>query len=204
MEDFKPNSNRYKQEMAKTPEKREKVEKVVTGIAKTKKRNGMKKFAGSIVSSDVDTVTQYLLTEVLIPAAKRTISDIVTNGIDMLLYNEAGRSHRRNGGGSKFNYSGCFDRPSEPRRAGSANRTGFDYDEIIFDSRGDAELVLEGMEMMIEKYGRISVADLYDMADVSNTNFAAHKYGWADIRNARVAHVRDGYILNLPHPMPID
>lgn len=204
MEEYRPNSNKYKNRQAEQGNSEKKVEKpVVSGKVKTKKKSGARKLADTFVSEDISTVKSYIIIDVLIPAAKKAISDIVTNGIDMLLYGEAGRSNRRSGG-TKFNYGGCFDRPSEPRRAGSARRDGFDYDEIIFDSRGDAERVLEGMDAIIESYGRISVADLYDLADVTNTNFAANKYGWTDIHTARAVRVRDGYILNLPQPRPID
>lgn len=202
MEDYKPNSNKYKNQKSENSKK--KIEKpVVSGKVKTKKKSEMKKFADAFVSEDISTVKSYLFTDVLIPTLKNALSDAVKTGIDMILYGEAGKRGRQSGG-SKFNYGGCFDRPSEPRRAGSARRNGFDYDEIIFDSRGDAERVLEGMDAIIESYAHISVADLYDLADVTNTNFAANKYGWTDIHNARAVRVRDGYILSLPRPVPID
>lgn len=202
MEDYKPNSKKYKDQVSSGSERViEKVE--MTGSVKTKKKGEIRKFADIFVAEDISTVRQYIVMDVLVPAAKKAISDIVTNGIDMILYGEAGRSQRRSGG-SKINYGGYFDRPSEPKRAGSANRRGFDYDEIIFDSRGDAERVLDEMDAVIEKYGSISVADLYDMADVSNTNHTSNKYGWTDIHTAKAVRVRDGYVLNLPKPMPID
>lgn len=48
-----------------------------------------------------------------------------------------------------------------------------------------------------------SVADLYDLANVSNDNYAANKYGWTDIAGCRAVRVRDGYILKLPKPTPL-
>ena len=44
-----------------------------------------------------------------------------------------------------------------------------------------------------------TVRDLYEMVGIR----AAHtdeKYGWVDIRDARVDRVRDGYVLDLPRP----
>lgn len=202
MEEYKPNSNKYKNQNSDKPEKR--VEKpVVSGKVKTKKKSEVRKFADVFVSEDVSTVTNYLLTDVLIPSAKSALSDLVKTGIDMLLYGEAKRGGQRSGG-SRFNYGGCFDRPSEVRRAGSAQRSGFDYDTIVYDSRADAERVLEGMDAIIETYGQVSVADLYDLADVTNTNFAAHKYGWKDIHTARAVRIREGCVLSLPKPIPLD
>ena len=78
-----------------------------------------------------------------------------------------------------------------------------DYDDIIFDNRGDAEAVLSSMEDVIDQYGVVSIADLFDLAEVSNSNYAMNNYGWTDLRTANVVRVRDGYILKLPRALPI-
>ena len=53
------------------------------------------------------------------------------------------------------------------------------------------------MEELLERFDVVSVADLFDMAGIS-CNYTDNKYGWTDLRNARVERVRDGYIINLP------
>lgn len=53
------------------------------------------------------------------------------------------------------------------------------------------------------KGGKTSWIDLYDLANVSNDNYAANKYGWTDIAGCRAVRVRDGYILKLPKPTPL-
>ena len=59
------------------------------------------------------------------------------------------------------------------------------------------------MEEVIDHYGFVTVADMYEMANMS-APFTANKYGWTSIRTAEPVRVRDGYILKLPKAMPID
>ena len=74
---------------------------------------------------------------------------------------------------------------------------------IILESRGEAEDVLERMDELIATYQVVSVADFYDLVGVSG-NYTDNKYGWTDIRNASVIHVRDGYMIKLPKALPLN
>lgn len=79
----------------------------------------------------------------------------------------------------------------------------YDYDDIILESRGEAEDVLERMDELIATYQLVSVADFYDLVGVSG-NYTDNKYGWTDIRNASVIRVRDGYMIKLPKALPLN
>ncbi|WP_301034863.1 hypothetical protein [Parabacteroides goldsteinii] len=164
----------------------------------------MQKFADVFISEDVGNVKSYILMDVLVPAIKKAISDIVTNGIDMILYGETGRT-RKASSGTKVSYGKFYDREPDRRRERLASsRGGYDYDDIVFETRGDAESVLDAMNDIISQYGVVSVGDLYDLADVSTDNYAVNKYGWTDISGCKPVRVRDGYILKLPKALPIN
>lgn len=82
MEEYKPNSHKSKEERKESiPEKH--VEKVISGTVKPKKKSEMQKFADVFISEDVNNVKSYIVMDVLVPAIKKAISDIVTNGIDI-------------------------------------------------------------------------------------------------------------------------
>jgi hypothetical protein len=67
-----------------------------------------------------------------------------------------------------------------------------------------AESVREEMCNVIEEYGFVTVADMYDMAGLDQP-YTSNKFGWTSIRSAESIRLRDGgYILKLPRPMPID
>ena len=205
MEQYGPNSHKSKEaqkEGAASSDK--KVEKVISGSAKPKKKGEMQKFADVFISEDVGNVKSYILMDVLVPAIKKAISDIVTNGIDMILYGETGRT-RKASSGTKVSYGKYYDREPDRRRDRSiSSRGGYDYDDIVFETSGDAEKVLDSMNDIISQYGVVSVGDLYDLADVSTNNYAVNKYGWTDISGCKPVRVRDGYILKLPKALPLN
>lgn len=197
MAEYKGNSHRSK-------EQNEVVEKKVEQIAKgkTKKKSEVKKFADTFIAEDITSVKDYILMEVLLPAAKKAISDIVTNGIDMILYGETRTKSKSRE--SRVSYTKYYDRDRDyDRPTRTRGRYGYDYDDIILDTRKEAEEVLDRMDDLIDNYGMVSVADLYDLVGVSG-NYTDNKYGWTNLRNADVQRVRDGYLLKLPKALPFD
>lgn len=202
MDEYKPNSHRYKEEQASKKEK--KIEKVVTGSVRTKKKSELRKLADTFISDDIGNVKNYIFMDVLIPAIKKAIDDIVSNGIHMILYNGDKRNEKRSTV-SKVSYGGFY-KSSGDRLETKAERIrgAFDFDDIIFSNRGDAEAVISAMDDIIDQYNVVSVLDLCDLAEVSTTNYAAQRYGWTDIRSAHVVRVSDGYVIKLPRPMPIN
>ena len=197
MAEYKGNSHRSK-------EQNEVVEKKVEQIAKgkTKKKSEVKKFADTFIAEDITSVKDYILMEVLLPAAKKAISDIVTNGIDMILYGETRTKSKSRE--SRVSYTKYYDRDRDyDRPTRTRGRYGYDYDDIILDTRKEAEEVLDRMDDLIDNYGMVSFADLYDLVGVSG-NYTDNKYGWTNLRNADVQRVRDGYLLKLPKALPFD
>ena len=200
MEDYKPNSHKAKAEAAVAEKK---VEKAVTGPVKVKKKSEMSKLKDIFISEDAGNVKSYVIMDVLIPALKKAVSDIVTNGIDMILYGETGRN-KRSSTASNVSYRSYYDRREDDRRY-SSNRTvsGYSYNDIILETRGEAEEVLSRLDELIETYKIATVADLYDLVGITG-NYTDNKYGWTNIRNAEAIRVRDGYVLKLPKALPIN
>ena len=203
-QEYKPNSHKSKEENPKPAEKK-KVEKVVTGVVKTKK-NELRKFTDIFISEDVSNVKNYIFMDVLVPAIKKAVSDIVTNGIDMILYGDSGRN-RRNTNASVVSYRSYYDQRREDERRYSStpvSRARYSYDDIILNTRGEAEEVLTRMDELIDTYGIASVADLYDLVGLTG-DYTDNKYGWTNIRSAEVVRDRDGgYRLKMPKALPIN
>ena len=177
-----------------TVEDKNKVDKIVKGKVKTKKKNGI---LASFINDDLQDIKKYIVEDVLIPTIKKTITDVVKNSIDMFFYGEVSRSNRSNS--SRISYSSYYDRDREPR----SRRNSLLIDDIVLESRAEAEEVLDRLDEMIEEFGMASVLNLYDLIGVT-APFTADKYGWTDIRNATAVRVRDGYLLKLPRVMPLD
>ena len=199
MEEYISNSDKSRNNPEQLPEK--KVESVVTGSTITQKKSGFGKFKESIIAEDARSVGSWLLTEVVYKTVKKFIYDMVTSGIDMLLYGETSHTKANNNGLSKISYSSYYTgykSSNEPMRSGTPSASVFDYDNIIFSSRGDAEAVLSTMMEILDQFGVVSVGDLYDLANVNTQNYTVNKFGWTNLRNAQVMRCKDGYILKLP------
>lgn len=199
MEEYKPNSHKSKEEQ----QAEKKVEKVVSGSVKARKKSEIQKFADVFIQEDAQKVKSYILMDVLVPAVKKAISDIVTNGVDMILYGETGQTKKR-GSASKVSYRSYYEKRDDRRDHSSGRtRTGYDYDDIVLDNRGETEEVLSRMDELIAAYGLVSVADFYDLVGITGS-YTDNKYGWTDIRSASVVRVRDGYMIKLPRALPLN
>lgn len=199
MEDYKANSHRSREENNLSVEKK-KIEPVVKGTVK-KRKNGVRKFTDTFISEDIHNVKSYVVMDVLVPAIKKAVSDIVTNGIEMILYGETrGRSRS---GASTVSYRSYYDDRRDDRRySETRTRSGYSYDDLTFAYRDEAEEVLTRMDEIMEEYKVVSVADMYDLANVSRS-YTDNNYGWTDIRSAEIVHVRNGYVIRMPKALPI-
>ncbi len=79
----------------------------------------------------------------------------------------------------------------------------FQNDEILFESREEAEKIKEQMNEIIDKYGFVTVADLYDLCGIS-ASYLDNKRGWTNIDNAKLVIKREGYSVKFPTPIRID
>lgn len=201
MEEYKPNSFRYKEEQ-KLNEREKKVDKVVTGKVITKKKSGLSKLTNEFISEDAHSVGSYIVKDVIIPAAKKLIYDIFTDGIDILLYGESRKGGKRSTADRVSYTSYSSGRPPVRSDRASMN-TGYSYDDIILATRGEAEDVLSRMDELISTYGLVRVADLYDLVGITGS-YTDNKYGWTNIMSARIERVREGYMIRMPRAVPID
>lgn len=202
MNEYKSNSNRSKAAaQVATQEKR--ADKVVTGTVINKKKNGFRKFMDEFISEDAKNVKTYVFGEVLIPAIKKAISDIVTDGIDMILYGESRRGGRRSSA-DRVSYRSYYDdRSRGSYKDDRVLSSRYSYDDIILSSRAEAEEVIARMDELMDTYKLVRVADLYDLVGITGS-YTDNQYGWTNIRTATVERVRDGYMIKMPKAMPID
>lgn len=209
-EEIKPNSHAYKAEQAK--EQQRKVEKVVQGSVKRKKKSALKRAEDSMLSEDMSTVKEYLLWDVLVPAVKDMLVDLGKKALDAIFYGDRrtttnierkhGTSYVRYDKPSYDNdrdrrYSYCDRRPSYNRRA------AHDFDDIVLDSKVDAENVLDALVESTMQYGLASVSDFYELVGI-DPKYTDWRWGWYELHSARVERVRDGYIVVLPRPVMLD
>lgn len=207
-EDYKPNSNRFKEEQKneENMKNEKRVEQIITSPVLVKKKSGIKKLKDSLISDDVSNIKNFIFGDVLIPTIKKAVYDIFTEGINIVLYGDSRSGRRptadkvsyRNYYDTYNNYNRYSSRP-EPRRTYAT----YDYNEIILSTRVEAEQVLDALQDALNQYGLISVADLYDLVGEPGDP-TANAYGWTSLRNAKIVRARDGYLIDMPRAMPIN
>lgn len=209
MTDYKPNSHGYKEvQKEKEIEKdKKRVDKpIVTGKVATKKKGVFSKFIDEFISEDAKNVKSYVFGEVLFPAIKKAIYDVVIDSTDMILYGGSKQGRKRLPA-DNVSYRNYYDRNNRSAREPRDDRyptNNYSYHDIFLESRQEAEMVLDRMYELLDQYGLVRVADLYDLIGVTGS-YVDNKYGWTSLRAAEIVRVRNGdYQLKLPRAMPID
>lgn len=202
-EEFPPNSDASKRILDKD------ITRVTSGDTIRRKRSLRKQFSETFIAGDLKTAMQYVVFDVLLPAAKDMIVDAGSSGIEKLIFGDSRRrgiTPPQSGPTGYVSYNriamGPSRLPSPIRTMSRRARSRHDFDEIILDSRAEAEEVIDRLFDLVSRYENASVADLYELVGISSTH-TDHKWGWTDVRGAGVSRVRDGYLLDLPEPYPI-
>ena len=202
---FPKNSNAAK----KPHPERVRNEKVIKGRAIQRKKPLGSRISELFVVEDADSVGSYLVLDVLIPAAKNLIADMVGEGIQRMLFGDSsGYSRSRNSGPSRgYTSYSSIGKPSykssEPRNLSPRSRATHNFGDIILPTRGEAEQVLDRMFGMLDQYDLVTVADLYDFVGITS-EYTDNDWGWTELRGlVKIHRARDGYLLDLPKPSPI-
>lgn len=196
MENYAANSHKAKAEAAAKELPEKKNEKVAKGAVSIKKKSPVGKFVETFVQEDAKTMKGYILDEVVVPAIKTTVSDVVRNALDMMFWGKSGRP-RSQSTASRIQYTSYSKQQSMASRQLPQQQTrvkAYDFDVVEFDDRQDAIDVLKRMREQLGVYQMVSVADLKDFAgvDVKFLKYTDNKYGWTDLSTAEVVHIPGG------------
>lgn len=203
--DLPSNSNKEKE-----TKKKPKQEKIVSGRVKIKKQSIGRKFSEVFIGENMHSVGDYVIFEIAIPALKAMIADMGGQGLQRLLFGDERVSYRRGGTISTNSWSNhtSYDKVrtqgSYTRNTQKQSRASHDFNDIILDTRGEADGILDRLSDLIDTYDVATVADLYDLVGVDGEGYVDDKYGWNSPRYFGVKRIRDGYLLDLPAPEPID
>lgn len=200
-----PSNSISKDTPATQRERQTKIESVVkTGVVKRKRSTG-KAIAEAFIAEDTSSIKSYILMDVVIPAIKDMIVDATKSSVERLFYGGRRRSNGKIERTSYRNYSHASyerdrdrDRYNRPRP-----RTIRDFDDIVLEDRGEAEIVLDRMNDLIDQYDVVTVADLYDLVGITG-DYTDNRWGWTSLERVAIRRVRDGYLIDLPRPKSVD
>jgi len=169
---------------------------------KARKPSLVKKFARYIVEDSIENAREKTLDEIVIPGVKTLIFDTLTDMLDIILFGgegaPMGRYSASAGASKRMSYSKFYEEKSAKKnRDGRSYRDAYEADDIILDTRNQANNVLNTLYGHIRKYGQVSVATYYDIVGVTG-EWTDNRYGWTNINGAGIKPVRDGFMIILP------
>ena len=200
------NSLKARQQAEKAGDETRIVKPVAQG--EVQKKGFGQRFLETVGVNDGRTVGDYLLWDVVVPATKDLISSIFKQGIDVFLYGKPQpRNVDRRGATSRVSYGRYYD--EQPYRAqqrdyGYSPRAAFDFGDVTYKTRSEAEMVLSEMVEIADMYGFCKVSDFLQLSRVpeSSIHFTDHDMGWDALGSVEVVPVRNGrWALTLPKPV---
>lgn len=200
-QNFPSNSDKSKRASAQN-EKPKNDPVISSDRVKRQEKSGVEKAKQNFLADDIRDVKNYVVSDVIVPTTKNLIVDIVSKGINMLIFGEDRTSNHKNG--SVINYNRLSTGRSDDRRPVARARSTYNYDDLIFDTRQDAEKVFDRLCDIFDQYGQVSVGDLYDAAgqQTLSTDF---DWGWTNLHSASVERSRDGgFYIYLPRAVELN
>ena len=180
--------------------------------ARLRKPSRVQRAASNFLGDTAENVIGYIFMDVLIPAAKDLVRDMVTEGIGRLLYGDDRRNYRsgrdvrsRKDGGSIISYGSFYNQRSDERerRREPVRAPGYSskLSDISFASRADATEVLDFMYEFLEKYDAVSIADFYELSGLaSHSDYTDNNWGWTDLSGVKITVGSDGARIKFPQP----
>ena len=203
---YKPNSHRAKDAPDKEVQQNtKKLDKMISGEVIPRKKSLGRKISETFTGDDMHSVGSYILFEVIIPAAKTMLSDAASQGVERMLFGETTR-RSRSGGAYRpgfTNYTGVSSNKPQKRELSDRAKAAHDFDDIVLADRGEAETLLDKLTELVNEYGVAQVSDLYDLVGIT-ASFVDNKFGWYDLREARIMRVREGFLIKMPPVSPIE
>lgn len=186
---------------------KEKVQKVVTGTVKKRKKNLIERLVIGIIGPDgLPAVGSYLLKEVIGPSLVQLTAESAKSAIDMLMYRgqpghpgvtpvQPSRVAMR----PQTNYANRYATPPQ-QVATQVNRSvrGHVVDYTIAD-RNEGYTVIQSLQAIAEAYNVVSLADYYDMIGVTS-QYTDYNFGWdaSAISQVALMPVAGGYVIKFP------
>jgi hypothetical protein len=213
MEAFPGNSKRLTGGREKPPEK--KVEKVITGEVVVRKKSVGKRFKDVFFGGDFKDSMRYTAADVILPRLRNLVLDAGFSALERMLFGGSSVSRRRpTEYRPRTQYNAPISRIHDPRDPRPdrvmlpdqpphlVRRSRRDVSDFALYSREQAELVLERLVDIIDKYDVASVADFYELCG-QPTSYIDNDWGWSYLNNVEVRQVREGYLIDLPPAEPI-
>ena len=183
------------------------LERVTMNEVTRRKQPLGRRFLSTFIAGDPKKVTQDVIMEVLIPAARDLITDVVTRAFEQWVYGDSksarSRPSRPSGTGGYVSYnrfssssgSSILNRREEERRP---SRDIPSVDDLVVGTRAEAETVIDRMFDIVNRWEQASVHDLYELVGITGEPIHQN-WGWTNMEGSNFRRVGTGeYLLIFP------
>lgn len=191
---------------APTTEERVPAEKVISGVVIERKPGLGSKLRDTFMGVSAREVGQHVVMDVIVPQLRGMVVDA---GIQMLERTILGETRQRtsstSSASSRVRGSGyvAYNRfAGQGSESEPTNYRSNQVREVIVETRGDAQMVLDKLFEHIDRYNAVSVAYYYELVGITG-KFTDHQWGWTNLNASGVSSVREGYRIELPAPISI-
>lgn len=202
--EYPANSNKSKEEAKQQP-----LKPVVNKPAEVRKKKKDNKFLRMIFAQDFKDIEQGLITDYIEPKIRdlsweviRTAIETVSNAFRMMVYKDYKPVPNAKLPTNTYTYNNYYSNAYTTRPAPTMT-SEVNYDEFTYPTRGDAEAVLTELKNQIVRCRCATVLDLYNLSNVSTSNYALQDWGWTDLGFAEIRQTLNEdhqivYIIALP------
>ncbi len=191
--------------------------KAIKGTATYEKKSLGKKLVDSLFSDRIDSMFSYISSNIIWPSIKKLILDVGTNALQISLFGGGSTPGSVGTGnyipGQGWQPSGGRREPFAYNQVANPNygqpqvyRPPVGTDNVYFQSRDDANLVLDRLRNAIRRYNCARLADFYEASGVTGQegNWALQGSGWYSIDTAQIMPTTDGrWIIMMPPVQPL-
>lgn len=164
--------------------------------AKIKKQTFGDRIAENIKNIDHEQIRERLLFDWLFPEIVSTVADMLR----MVFFgNKNGGTGRAGNKGRYTTYNSIYDGSRRDRSTADLSKQNFRHIRIPFESREDAEYVLDELRESLETSASdcVTVKELYSLANMP-TNYSMTKWGWYDLEDANIMRQGEDHVLEMP------
>ena len=192
-----------------TDEGRKPLNKVVSGGVIDRKPGLGRKIKDTFTGVDAREVGSHVIFDVILPQLKGMAVDAGTQAIERLILGES--SPRRNSNvtnissvrtrGSNYTAYNRYSNQASEDQAPAHVRSN-EVRELVVETRGDAQNVLDEMFKLLDQYNAVSVSDYYELVGYTG-KFTDNQWGWRNLNACGISRVGGGYRIELPRPVSL-
>jgi len=183
------------------------AEKVISGVVIERKAGLGSKIRETFMGVSARETAEHVVMDVLVPQFRGMIADAGMQMVERLILGESrGRASSSYSATSSSRVRGytAYNRYSESKGSESepVNYRSNQVREVVVETRGDAQMVLDKLFEHIDRYKAVSVAYYYELVGITG-KFTDHQWGWTNLNASGVSSIREGYRIELPAPISI-